>query len=294
MDHGELSEPALGAQRRLDLLDMAEYRFGFGADLEVDSDSVLQSEITTSWLRNRWPRVVIQEEKKWKLVQQWVVCNGVVIQQLVLQNLQDEDLKIECPVRLNILIRDTNFVDTTREFNKEGDDKHEEGSGPGGYGFVKIHALSQGQENTNEDSDAVAAVIGLFINGEAIAKDEFEVGITRRIPKHGQFQLVCGYKLVFLPHDNLEWGRLVLNSQDVDIDKFLTETQYKDDIPKNHFLFDREFFIGRNVEHILSVCMIPTTDRSEAGEDGATMENDTIALTCGDMSGHRVCVSASL
>jgi hypothetical protein len=42
-----------------------------------------------------------------------------------------------------------------------------------------------------------------------------------------------------------------------------------------------EFMIRRNLEHILSVCSIPIPDKG-------------IALTCGDMSGHRLVTSATL
>ncbi|KAJ5751748.1 hypothetical protein N7520_008665 [Penicillium odoratum] len=277
-------EPALGTQRRSDLLEMSEYQYGFGADINIDFDSV-SIEMTTGWLRNRWPRVLFEEKKKWKLVQQWVVWRGVVIQQLVLHNLQDKDLEVECVIKTGILIRDADFVNITREFNKEETDNYEEGNA-GGYGFVKVHALPN--ENTREKGDAVAAVMGLFINGEVIPSVGSENGITRLVPKNSQFQLVCGYKLVFLPHDDSDWKRLVITAQDVDIDQFLSETQIKNDIPKDEFLFDREFYIGRNVEHILSVCMIPVAQRE------VSKGEEVIALTCGDMSGHRVCVSASL
>lgn len=47
------------------------------------------------------------------------------------------------------------------------------------------------------------------------------------------------------------------------------------------------FFLGRNLEYILSVCSIPV---SEADSDGIP----AYALTCGDVDGHRVAISASL
>lgn len=72
-----------------------------------------------------------------------------------------------------------------------------------------------------------------------------------------------------------------------------------------------EYFAWRHLEHILSVCAIPvltpalfeglsseTSDHHQASEpvswEGEGKDDVPIALTCGDMSGHRVCTSASL
>lgn len=53
--------------------------------------------------------------------------------------------------------------------------------------------------------------------------------------------------------------------------------------PSDHI----EYLIWRNLEHILSVCSVPVGPK----RDG---EIQPIALTCGDLSMHRVCTSASL
>lgn len=61
-----------------------------------------------------------------------------------------------------------------------------------------------------------------------------------------------------------------------------------------------EFMVWRNLEHILSVCAVPiTVSLAETKEEDTKELNldwdkiEPIALTCGDMSGHRVCTSAS-
>lgn len=65
--------------------------------------------------------------------------------------------------------------------------------------------------------------------------------------------------------------------------------------PSNHI----EFVTRRNLEHILSVCAIPLITpilKSEQTlEDTYPQPNDalSVALTCGDVSGHRICTSAS-
>ena len=61
-----------------------------------------------------------------------------------------------------------------------------------------------------------------------------------------------------------------------------------------------EYAVRRHLEHILSVCAIPVTmpssvsDTSSAPGDWNTKDDiQPVALTCGDMSGHRICTSAS-
>lgn len=61
--------------------------------------------------------------------------------------------------------------------------------------------------------------------------------------------------------------------------------------PKTHI----EFLLWRHLEHILSVCSLPLRhfDLFEKRQPGNLRKQEVIALTCGDMSGHRVCTSAS-
>lgn len=58
------------------------------------------------------------------------------------------------------------------------------------------------------------------------------------------------------------------------------------------------FAVRRNLEHILSVCTIRATPKA-CGTTVASLPQqlhsvDAVAFTCGDMSGHRICWSASL
>lgn len=66
--------------------------------------------------------------------------------------------------------------------------------------------------------------------------------------------------------------------------------------PKNQI----EYMAWRHLEHILSVCAIPLlpctlfNDAEGSKPHGSAVNGEIIALTCGDMSGHRICTSASL
>lgn len=59
---------------------------------------------------------------------------------------------------------------------------------------------------------------------------------------------------------------------------------------RNHI----EYLTWRHLEHILSVCAIPLSPPSLFESGTSKVQNEAIALTCGDLSGHRVCTSASL
>lgn len=65
--------------------------------------------------------------------------------------------------------------------------------------------------------------------------------------------------------------------------------------PQSHL----EFAARRNLEHILSVCAVQTISQTldnviPIATPFALQDVEAVALTCGDMSGHRICWSASL
>jgi hypothetical protein len=57
---------------------------------------------------------------------------------------------------------------------------------------------------------------------------------------------------------------------------------------------DIDFIMRRNLEHILSVCSIPNPQSFRHFDKNQESIEHAIALTCGDMSGHRIVTSASL
>jgi hypothetical protein len=65
--------------------------------------------------------------------------------------------------------------------------------------------------------------------------------------------------------------------------------------PLTEFARPTEYLVWRHLEFILSVCAIPIEPRLWTGAEISSAARDPpIALTCGDMSGHRVCTSATL
>src|SRR5262249_33622031 len=142
----------------------------------------------------------------------------------------------------------------------------------------------------------VAMVMGVFVNGEALTMEEIVSDNDRVIKPNESFQMVVGYKLVLLTHQEdqkREWMSLLITGEEVDIDAFLQESPF---LPR--WLSEVPFYVARNIEHILSTCMIPIFsgyqwDHAGRQRKGAT-EPACVALTCGDLSGHRISVSGSL
>ncbi|KAH8431614.1 uncharacterized protein LDX57_009271 [Aspergillus melleus] len=309
IDHAHTPEPNQYTKRRQGFLDMIDTSQGFGTDSGLPDS---EWEHTTYWLRNRWPRVVFKRKDKWELTFQWVVWNNVVIHDLLWQNLtENETIYVDVWTTLEILIRELDFVNSSHSFNGETCSRYQKGPGPGGYGFVKLHRFQQnGQSNDGQtmptlkshgndfNADAVAAAIGVFENGNPLKKEEFFHQREITIKAGENRRLVTGYKLVLLSTEKKDWKLLTLTKGDVDIDYFLCQSQLEDSIPRDTFLSDRDFYIGRNLEHILSVCAIPITSapaENDGEDEGANQkgEEPMVALTCGDIAGHRICTSAS-
>jgi hypothetical protein len=334
-DYEHMEKPCDMVDRDRILQSMVRYGWGFGKDITMPSDNWTRQ---VSFLRDRWPRVVLSANGR-ELVMQWMVKDGVVIQQSVIKNLTKERLEFGLEFDLGVLIRDLDFVNRLNGFNNEGDNNHIEGAGPNGYGFVKVcgfpktdgshvekkehgddviivegdqslggerhdvgkkpavvseeekSSFQQKQEESPQP-EAVGLVIGFFVNGEAM-KLEVLRGREWHVEPGECLELVAGYKLVLLRPKMSEWKPLVLSAADVDIDRFLSEGS------SSHVIdVGLDYATRRNLEHILSVCAIPVPpgyvwDYDIMKPEAAEPE-PVIALTCGDMSGHRVCTSASL
>jgi hypothetical protein len=271
---------------------------------------------------------VIFLDKSYEIVLQWLVHDGVVIQQTTIRNLTDEPLKLQHTFDFDVLIRELDFIDPGYKFNEvqEGDEDYDEhykaGPGPNGFGFVKVHKLPRGKDanesyqsicdakwykkyppkdvpNKVEDSpvqpEAVGVVMGFFLNGEAKKFEDFKEMRDFEVLTDKPTEFTAGYKLVLLGSDASDWKRLTMSAKEVDVDYILAQSTFDD---FNGFALD--YPTRRNIQHMLSVCAIPVTDRlvwKGSIEDVAKprlSKDSQIAFTCGDMSGHRICNSASL
>lgn len=181
-----------------------------------------------------------------------------------------------------------------------------------------------------DKTEDVAVLMSVFINGKA-QRWEYEtldpekpcIKFPVTFPGKTTTEVVVAYKMILLPRDEdlsqHSWTDVMISADVADISGHLARQakSFKrfsptlldinadlgnlpvgvdphlaigntvrglpgdDQSPREHI----DFLVRRNLEHILSVCAIPFKPSSLFGE--------VVALTCGDMSGHRICHSAS-
>ncbi|KAF4782917.1 hypothetical protein HER10_EVM0004261 [Colletotrichum scovillei] len=148
---------------------------------------------------------------------------------------------------------------------------------------------------------------------------------VKSLKQNGLFEVVTAYKMTHLTRSKAKWDSFLIPPAWADVSKHLASVSFtafrlsdhikppKDmeeeqskgfidrlmrytsstrdtqlhGLPKDSSINHIDFVVRRNLEHILSVCVIPFPKSSE------TKEMAGVVLTCGDVSGHRVCSSAS-
>lgn len=178
--------------------------------------------------------------------------------------------------------------------------------------------------------NAVAVVVSVFVDGKAVHwghRDSTAIDLwTRSLGSKATLEVVTAYTMVHLTKSNAAWDEFLIPAVRADVGKYLKSVQFtefriskytkpaedkkkekpeksgirwaqsvsstKDTqpyrLPTNSSTDHIDFVVRRNLEHILSACAIPVENSSVEGGTVA------VALTCGDMSMHRVCSSASL
>lgn len=207
---------------------------------------------------------------------QYLVHNEAVLQQFVLTNSGQDPVPFEYQLDKYMLVRDLDYLDSAYTFNEGNEDIYTRVSGPNGYGHICVASLSQNDtspavgdssrdyreatgsdesktqaasNNTCSDSKrveesdeihtvsvSVAAIINLFVNGQAVqiqdANDTWQqlvlegnqTATNGDLP--GTLEIVISYKLILLPHAKADWRRFLVSAQDADVSSILrTETE---------------------------------------------------------------------
>lgn len=211
-----------------------------------------------------------------------------------------------------MLIRDLDWQDRDYEFNSEDHDSENYSTNlsPHGYSLLVIHKIprapkyddisKKAQLLESKVPAAVALVISPFVNGKAAKfKKGSDAGyeVQHDNSEEGPLEVTVAYRLQLLYKDN-SWRSSLVRGSEIAMNHALSNLDFQPPaLPSTSEYFN--FIMRRNVEHILSVCSIPVSahpiwDFNEYG-DRITAEGKTpIALTCGDISGHRIVVSATL
>ncbi|KAJ5291327.1 pyridoxal-dependent decarboxylase domain protein [Penicillium angulare] len=329
LDDKDMPEPYYTSSREEGLVSFSDERYALGVDCTFPD---MNFRTRASWLHNKWPRLEFHG-KDWRLEQQWAVKEGVVVEQIMFYNDKDTDMDFLHYNNFDFRIRELDFIEPACNFNKpskrnfqgeEDEDEESEkndcaikGPGPGGFGFVQIQKFSSEDDNeryrkSEETShpDSVAAIAGFLVNGKPLTYAQVTENKTHHVKAKSSHQMVVGYKLILLHSEdhNSNWKRLTLTVQDMDINEILRNENEEANAPQwdanlppivhakaSNAQDERivEKSIKRAVENILSVCMIPVGD-GYYWNISTDLRDCDLAMTCGDLSGHRVCPSASL
>ncbi|KAB2109626.1 hypothetical protein AG0111_0g1109 [Alternaria gaisen] len=193
-----------------------------------------------------------------------------------------------------LLIRDLDFIDAAYSFND--DEFHKNYSyriSEDGYGFILEHGgLFRNDKECEEweKFDSVFLAVSIFVNGVAQklelsnSYDDPVIGVSSPafvVVQGHPLQITVGYKILVRDKDWDGDDFPITSDSLCAMHIMLRETWFtRLEFSRNVHL---DFIMRRNLEHTLSVCSVPTLQPNRDG----------IALTCGDISGHRIVNSAS-
>lgn len=273
---------------------------------------------------NRWPRFTSEQmdlrmgdkakHPRWSL--QYFCNDGTVFQRYTfchdpkdLSALQNELLCI----RQDFLIRTLDFVNESA-FNDADlrSDRYVYLSGPESHSQIVVHRMTEseakeiGMENEYRDANgpkAVGLVITAFVNGKIQAlyrhSSLLYIGLNEEARKEVEtsetVDITIAYRLQTFTN-NQDWKQMFTPATSLTAmgTAFSGESGSPYQDIRWSFHDHINFITGRNLEHILSVCSIPILKASHSADGKDEMDTTSIALTCGDMSGHRVATTASL
>jgi hypothetical protein len=276
------------------------------------------------FIHDRWPLFTTEYSHiTYKVLH--VAFQGTIFQQYVWSTKSSPinySSGLDISVSANLRIRDLDFVDSSYNFNKEDFRQHcehceycqdHEGLEHGedcegckhcnrceryshrisedGYGFILEHKGLFRSEKGEEKLESICLAISIFVNG---VRQKLELKGSNGDPiivinsqkfsvvQGHSLQVTVGYKVLSQDKD---WNGIkhpITEDNLCAMHKMLGDTSFtRLEISRDAHI---DFIMRRNMEHILSVCSIPMPHSFKKGK----------ALTCGDMSGHRIVTSASL
>jgi hypothetical protein len=146
-------------------------------------------------------------------------------------------------------------------------------------------------------------VVSVFVDGRKHHwEDDFIWGLP--LDKDQSMEIIFAYKMGHTDLDQTS-SKLSISEEVTKIGDFLRKEAFSNalrlvkspsGVPSASTADHLEYLLHRNLEHILSVCAVPTTGFQRPGDDSDPRKNlvTPIVLTCGDMSFHRVNTAASL
>ncbi|EKG19929.1 Mg2+ transporter protein CorA-like/Zinc transport protein ZntB [Macrophomina phaseolina MS6] len=208
----------------------------------------------------------------------------------------------------DLLIRELDFVNPGHAFNEasERSETYSASLGLEGNCLILCHAKS---ESEGVETD-VGLIVTFFVNGTVQRleevdgrpqKPDFRMNVDediRRSSSSQSLELVTAYRLQKLSGEFNKASSPISPSSYFSLSESLTASPYTKLTYSPDFHLD--FIIRRNLEHILSVCSIPIPEKGSGDVVGHTANKPhdmastfKVAMTCGDISGHRLVNPAS-
>jgi hypothetical protein len=281
-----------------------------------------------AFLHDRWPSFTTQTSV-FDLNIQYMISQGTVYQ-IYTFTLKEKDSSAvpQIPTLMidaNLLLRNLNFVEDDEENDRGSDDDHYSHCiSNDGYLIATMHKV---HSTGPEGKDAIALFTSLFINGrlqtfsDAECHDSYgfekpyegpedlysfgksyegskyyQANLDQQaqvdLIKQGYLRVTVAYKLDIISSDTVK------NIPSADFCRAFSYVELILKTPFERTLLSEDehldFALRRNLEHILSVCSIPVQKATSFLDQSDLSYCEAIALTCGDVSGHRIATAASL
>ncbi|KAI1392344.1 uncharacterized protein F4822DRAFT_425554 [Hypoxylon trugodes] len=267
--------------KTLEALTLSRDSEGFSYGLRFDNLN-FAAQPERKYVHSRWPRYEFENEQ-FGMAVQWMVSEGIILQQCVVTNRCKDDELLKFAFDKKMRIRDLDHLDVHYRYNEykeqPSDKVNVSSKGPNGYSWTCTHAF---------DTDAVGVVVSISVDGIPCLWDD-SFTWHHVLKGFDTIEITTAYKMIPLNGFNTDWREFLIPADKIDVDSMLQAEQF---CPLELDIFPIQLsgslngIFQRNLEHILSVCAIPTV--RVQGKDVRA-----VALTCGDISAHRIFTSAS-
>lgn len=311
VDQFDVAKPNYIKLRAHELEEKCKYHDGlnWGSFWSEMSENMIQiSRSNAQWemefVHDRWPRLTSETSGGLRIIINNFVSKGTVFQEAIHETKEEPESIISGKKRWIIdlsdyRIRELNFK-SSDDSGPSQDDPYESYVTSNELGLILIQKKfsDQFEKDAVENPHAVCLITSISINGK-VQKLETMDGYTSShlyqikvqdpegfaVKPKEPVTITQAFRLQLITKKKAWIGLKEIGIPDSEFYHYMDEIlQLQPSFAKLTFAQHQQhldFMIRRNLEHILSVCSIPIPGRG-------------IALTCGDMSGHRLVISASL
>lgn len=265
------------------------------------------------WYQYQWPCYEFQRGcfkglDNVEMTIQFIVRDGTVLQQCILENWGEADVDIHFAFCTAMCISDLDHVKDNYAFNKTAPDNQNAGPGPGGFGWVHLNRFHEGpsgtrtsspysshresgrshhnRTNKSQPSHGVALVISVAVDGEMI---KFNQGQSSHVWKQTlkaksntpeersqELEIITAYKLILVGDPVSDWKNFIVPLKEMDANRFLREARAVPSFPT--------FISGTNERHDLTCSDVSphsetmVSDVKEGQADIANVPQNGVAI----------------